>query len=50
MKTLGDLVKDDVKLGTIYFFLLLLTPSSTSTARVNILTLTQNFGVIEKKL
>ena len=34
MRTLGDLVKDDIKLGTLYFFLLLATPSSSSPARV----------------
>jgi hypothetical protein len=37
--TLGELVRDDVELGTLYIFLNLLTPSSTasSTTKVTII-------------
>jgi hypothetical protein len=30
VKTLGELVKDDIKLGTLYMFLILVTPGSTT--------------------
>jgi hypothetical protein len=39
--TLGELVRDDVELGTLYIFLNLLTPSSAASSTTKVIKITR---------
>jgi hypothetical protein len=38
MSTLGELVKEDVKLGTLFMFLVLMTPGNTTSSATRVST------------